>query len=353
MHEIKESKKNIGNNKMQHENERKEFKLFAKLYPNRKIQFKDGKYTKNFKAFLRNQIKEGKFVELFTEPKLIYNESTKRFITKSAYLTKKGAIRKKYKTEFYETPKGLKRYPESLDFQHLYGKVTKMLKSEKVPFTLKLDSAILGSVKSEFQFKNHFHFKMWHSNIKDDVETDSKNCEEWKNIMNENKIDVFKFSLPTVTYGGGNNKHGDKRKLKGPHYDFDLYSPVDNANNCGFKVIEYITNCKFKQYASQRRQMQIEKEVMLNEEQLNDLYIEKSNNTKTLIIIGLDFEEDINQDNYDYVLLHKNHYFVVKRADYKPMANKSTKRGELYWDIETRQNLKCISVIGSGKNKRQ
>ena len=89
MHQNKESKNNIGNNKMQHENERKEFKLFSKLYPNRKIQFKDGKYTKNFKAFLRNQIKEGKFVELFTEPKLIYNESTKRFITKSAYLTKK------------------------------------------------------------------------------------------------------------------------------------------------------------------------------------------------------------------------------------------------------------------------
>ena len=39
------------------------------------------------------------------------------------------------------------------------------------------------------------------------------------------------------------------------------------------------------------------------------------------------------------VLLENQHYFVVKSATYKSFENKKTKRGELYWDIETREKL--------------
>lgn len=240
---------------------------------------------------------------------------------------------------------------EMKEIEKVYeGKPDKKLK-------LSVKSAFTGTTVLEKIFNNVYHFKYWKEQT--DIHEENFTIKKDSYGYSEDRDDLFLthdknngvFSIVRATLSvvrGGcskNNRSDDLKFKKGTYYEMKTYSPVSANNNCGIACINKILEINLKGVGT-RKKYGIEKNVMITPEEMMKIYNGENNTEKKLKIITYDVD-DIDEDEYNYILLDDEHYKVIteiqplgKRKNQFGRNKKIThvRRGLLTWDLETRNN---------------
>lgn len=215
------------------------------------------------------------------------------------------------------------------------------------PFTLTLKSGV-SNVTRHFNFHSLEHFQRWLASIENqNTIQDSANYQTYVEAVGTND-NVFNTIIPSiaVVQGGCKSRGKETDVIETPFHDITVYSPITNHNNCGFKVIEYLLKIKLN-YAEERKKYNIPYDTQLNTQVLYQIYREHS--TKILNIIDKTFDSVFDLKNYDYIFIDNQHYYAVKSAISKNFTDKKTKRGYIFWDIETRPSEDYV-MVGNQKS---
>lgn len=234
-----------------------------------------------------------------------------------------------------KTRNAIKIYSYS-DLNATFSQKKEFNQFKTIPFKLTLTSHMVKGVNRDWKFKNMSAFKGWIESLQP-KEMDSQGStmeEDGKNIFAR-----FSFSVSPIE-GGRDNSRSMDREFKTIFFTFKVFDPKSKNNNCGIKVIESILNIQLDTIKC-RMELKIEPGVMLTEENLMELYTLKGG--EKLTIISDDFDGDIDGDA---IYFHNEHYYHVKDAVRHDLSNKRTNRGDLVWDIETRQSFKDTVKIG-------
>jgi hypothetical protein len=217
------------------------------------------------------------------------------------------------------------------------------------PFALIIRSA-KSLVQRTFNFKNIKHLENWVESVeKQRVVQDSENYKLLADLL-DNDEDIFDLVIPSIRdiQGGCLNANMNTTITKQTwFYDLTLFCPSGRHNNCGFRVIENILDIKLN-YADLRKELGIKIDEKLTPEQVKIIYTKfAGDHRKFLIFIDDEFNDEINP-KYHYIYVHNEHYYRVMKACYINHNDVRTKRGFLYWDIETRPTDEYVYV---GYNK--
>lgn len=219
----------------------------------------------------------------------------------------------------------------------------------KGPFSVTLRSGTVKGVMKTFNFACALHFENWLAPIltelNDAAGGGGKLVDSGGNITTTEQKDALQLVAAEVgpASGGRDNTRSADRSFKTLHYSLDVFDPKSKNNNCGIKVVEAILGIPLDTIEC-RKFLDIPPGVMLTVENLIALY--QHHGGASLTIVDEEFDEDISGDA---VLLHNEHYYQIKKATRIIHKGKSTKRGNLFWDIETRYSHKDIIYIGSKK----
>lgn len=234
------------------------------------------------------------------------------------------------------------RRQKAIAFDKLEDWVNRFVADRERPFRLRLQSGNSRTVRV-FNFNSIYHFQNWLEAInRQAVINESENYKVITEIMNDE--DVFAFVIPELLpVDGGCNYHKKEEITKEtPYFTFNLYNPIGGHNNCGFRVLEHILNCKLD-YSSLRKLYNIDYDKGITPEIIQDIYKNHKNKNKFLIFIDDEFNDELKKD-FHYILIADNHYYYIKSWEYKGFCDKKTKRGFLYWDIETRPTEEYVMV---------
>lgn len=241
------------------------------------------------------------------------------------------------------------RRKRGIPFEKLIDWVNKFVGNKNSEFVLELTSAING-YKKDFYFKSFQHFENWLSSIeKQKVIKDSENYTSYAEAVSDK--DVFEFIIPELLpVSGGCSSCSEEFVVKEtPYYSFDIYNPNVRHNNCAFRCIEHVLHTKLD-YAAIRKELGIKYDVGLTPEQFYAVY-KNAGGRQHLIFVDENFNEHIQNTDFAskvFILVNGNHYYVIIGAKSKTFKNVKTKRGFLYWDIETRPTSEYVMV---GDNK--
>lgn len=236
-----------------------------------------------------------------------------------------------------------RRRATAIQFSGLYDWVTQRRPADA--FTLKLTSTI-ANVSRTFNFRAFEHFENWFNLINnDELLGESETIRTYSDATGDEN--VFNVVIPEITaiQGGCSDEPNRTIVKETPYYSLKLFSPLVRHNNCGFKVLEHILHRKLD-YSAERKELGVEQEKKLTPEQVSKIYAKYSK--KVLCFIDENFNETINK-YYDYVFIRKDHYYYVEEATYKAHSDKHTKRGYLFWDIETRKTEEYV-LVGANKS---
>ena len=236
---------------------------------------------------------------------------------------------------------------QAIPFEQLAAWVQRKVGNKDLPFRLSLRSAN-SRATSTFNFKSHQHFVNWFDAIeRQSVQQDSTNYTTFAEITGDR--DVFAMIIPDlVEIDGGCNYHGKEYISKDtPFYTLNLYNPITGGhNNCAFKILERLAKVKLN-YSELRKQYGVEKDARITTDVFNKIY--RSLGLKSVVVfIDETFNEEMNKA-YEYIFIADNHYYYVESAEYKSYKDKHTKRGMLYWDIETRPTEEYV-MVGNTKS---
>jgi hypothetical protein len=213
---------------------------------------------------------------------------------------------------------------------------------ESDPFSVTVKSAVAANVSRTFQFNCRTHFERWASKCNENEEIHDS---MWMagNTGPSGRAGAMDIVTATVSFGGArDNTRAMEREFKTPYYTFKVFDPKSANNNCGIKVVESILGTKLDTIEC-RKFLDIAPGVFLTPKNLHSLY-ERFEAGPELTIIGDDFDGDFEGNA---ILLHNEHYYHVKEAVRVINKDKKTKRGNLFWDIETRKSHKHTIMIGS------
>jgi len=154
--------------------------------------------------------------------------------------------------------------------------------------------------------------------------------------------------------GGCNNNKTTKTIIKSRHYKFTCYSPIDKhqTNSCGLKCLIKAYNLSQSPY--QLRQLIGGKQGKLTIADIYEIYNKLDLQGQKQLIISLPLEgEMVDLNNYVYLILMKEHYYLIEKADLITVAVNSlkTKRGYLYFDLETRPDERKFDMITVNGNQ--
>ena len=217
------------------------------------------------------------------------------------------------------------------------------------PFMMTLQSAI-AKISRQFRFNSAQHFEHWLNAIANqNVISESENYREVSEVMGT-KPEIFANVVPSIQpIKGGCQWNGKEQDtIETPYYSLSVYSPQTKHNNCGFKIIEKILGEKLD-YAEERRKYGMKYDEAMSVETFKALYQEYVYGI--LCIIDATFCDDMDsakKNQYHYVYIDNEHYYLVLDAKPKMFKDKQTKRGLLCWDIETRPSEEYVMV---GQNK--
>ena len=212
------------------------------------------------------------------------------------------------------------------------------------PFTLTLTSATVADVSQTFNMSNSWHYANWlaQNESDDNMEADSAGLARGGGDGN-NAFGAFSASISGVQ-GGRDNSRAMDRTFETPFYTFSVFDPKSQNNNCGIAVLGSIFGQKMDSIQA-RKMINIAPGVMLTTDDLQRLYA-MGGAEERLVIVTDEFDGDLDeQDNV--ILFHNAHYYHVKGFERVKLADKKTKRGNLYWDIETRPSFKDQVMIGN------
>lgn len=234
----------------------------------------------------------------------------------------------------------------AVSWEQLMAWVENHIGNKDLPFRLRLKSSIANVIRY-FNFKSYQHFENWYAAVeRQSVNQDSANYTKITELLGDE--DVFNFVLPElVAVSAGCNYHNKEKLTKETaFYTFELFNPKGHHNNCGFKVLEHICGVELN-YADLRKAFDLKYNEPVPAATLYKIYKTLPNSSRMMAFIDESFNDEINKD-YNYIYIADNHYYYVESATYKAFKDKHTKRGFVYWDIETRPTSEYVMV---GKTK--
>jgi hypothetical protein len=230
--------------------------------------------------------------------------------------------------------------PRAIPFANLEQWMSVRDMSQPFALTLRSGSA---PVTRNFNFTSSNHFQNWLRAIdKQNTIKDSENYQNYADAIGDD-ANVFDFITPSVApVVGGCNFNGEERMIiETPFHTLHVFSPQTKHNNCGFKVIEFLTNCKLD-YSAERKKYNIPYDAQLTIDVMRSIFQEHS--TRLVNFIDDSFDFNIEYKIRDYIFIRNNHYYAVTNAIYKTFKDQQTKRGLLTWDIETRPSEEYVMV---------
>lgn len=308
-----------------------------------KRQFRKQQEAEFNKILLKEQEKEAEKVRkaiLKQQADLIARQEVERVRIEREAKEAKRKAKKSMKSVLNEIIK-----PRAIPFERL-GEWSSIRIPNK-PFTLTLKSGI-ANITRHFNFHSKEHFQNWLASIENqNTKEDSANYQSYAEAIGTDE-NIFDTIIPSIVevQGGCKSRGKETDTIVTPFYDISVYSPITNHNNCGFKVIEYLLKIKLN-YAEERKKYNIPYESQINSDILYQIYQQYS--TKILNIIDKSFDSVFDFKNYDYIFIDNQHYYAVKTATAKNFTDKKTKRGYIFWDIETRPSENYV-MVGNTKS---
>lgn len=294
-------------------------------------------------------IEQQQLAKLKAEQQLaaIKRKTEQKLFTLQAKKEEKGFLQN-FNFEPIET-KPIRKYPQ-FDIKKIDKYVEfwhKKNNNKNERFSIKLMST-KADITHTFKFTNMFQFYNWLKKIKDDeiLNSDSSQVKYYNEIFNMNNLFddvVFIKEIKLIT--GGCNKHcaGDK-KLKSAFYEYKLFNPVSDENNCFFKALGYLLkiNLDIKK---------IRKEFNLKagtEITINDGYRVIQSLDSDVEIIDYDTNEELDS-NKKYIVFKNNHYYAMENFKEINRKDIKTKRGLLTFDFETRATEEYNVIKATGQ----
>ena len=220
------------------------------------------------------------------------------------------------------------------------------LRTPAGPFSLTLRSGN-SAITRTFRFNSRQHFMNWLDAIDaQNTVQDSENYQEITDLMGADR-NVFRDVIPSVEIirGGCRTQGKEKNVVDTPFHTLTVFSPVTKHNNCGFKVLEHILGDTLN-YAEERKIHGIPYDGMVSVDVIQKIH--RQHSIRILVVIDDTFGDEFDFKHYDYILVDHDHYSHVTGAVSKTFKNEKTKRGYVYWDIETRPSTAYVMV---GENK--
>lgn len=224
------------------------------------------------------------------------------------------------------------------------------------PFTIRIISG-RANVHQVFTFKNYYHFSRWFNGVQQGfkAQVDSENIGK----VGERGTfkDVFSICSFQLNFLRGGHHHSGQlhSELKGTHYNFKVFNPQsDNNNYCGIKCIMGLLN-KPLNIKELKQKYSIVPNKMIDVKTIMQIYKDyKTTDDKELRIVDLKVENI--EECFNYIILDNNHYYVVEESEFfdiNTLANKTTRRGLLTWDLETRvSKTEFVNVCADGNDTK-
>jgi hypothetical protein len=260
---------------------------------------------------------------------------------------RKETLRKKKEEEQKKRLRGI-----GLSIDDLERYVKKSIGNKEKPFRIRIHSGVVAGVSALFNFRSFQHFQNWLEAIdRQGTISESENYKtvaeitDYKDVFNIiSKVDFLPIS------GACNTNVNEYLKKSNEFYDFEVFSPKGGHNNCGFRIIEKITGLKLN-YSELRAKYNLEKDDGLTTDMMYDIYMKSGSAQKYLVFIDETFNGEYNK-NYEYVYVSNNHYYYVEKMKYKDYSDVKTKRGFVFWDIETRPiSENDYVMVGDNKSR--
>ena len=196
--------------------------------------------------------------------------------------------------------------------------------------------------KVTVKFNHLKHFENWYAKALADSgfwETDSAGqFFSLEQIGAANKGNLFNriFLEDIHRISGGGNKHGcGEKKVKSAFYNYKLYNPAGENNNCFFKCLEKILGLPScgANIKALRKQFGLASGTMVD---INNAYKILQHHNCDVQIIDEEYNEELDAGK-KYMLLYDRHYYVIENWEPIMRKDNKTKRGLMTMDFETRK----------------
>ena len=211
------------------------------------------------------------------------------------------------------------------------------------PFEVVLTSGVIdGLVSAPFRFNHLQHFRNW-INTLNETQSNSGNVIQY--IALDGAYERARLTFNQIA-GGGDQTRAYQKKITGEYFDFQVKSMKSRQNNCGLECIKYFVDENSEYEFDRNWKQTMRKELGVKEGQLltpqhlrttwSKFAISKS---RLLVIIDKKYNGNIDMENCCYIMYDNEHYTVIMSAKDTDLKDKKTKRGEMYFDFETRPVL--------------
>ena len=220
----------------------------------------------------------------------------------------------------------------------------------KEPFSLTLKSTLVANAKQTWDFGSTEHFIAWYQRImSDELTSIDSQTEIAVGVLKNVFLGNVKARLKITAGGCNKNKAGDK-KMKSSFYNFELFNPYSQDNNCFFSCIKTITEKEEHTACLLRTRfgIPVKQEVTI----VKAYEIIKALDLK-IEIRSWDTNQELNP-LIQYLLYKDSHYYVVKSwtevsEKDEDGKNKSRKRGLMMLDFETRPTEEYTVIKATGQ----
>lgn len=278
-------------------------------------------------------VKQGASIHKHITRKHVFNELTQRFVNSKSKLDKRfktPTLRPRFNKHVYKAKKGRFGFQTVTHFNHLPEMVSALFRADKKSlsssFTLNLQSANVLGAKWKHSWNSYYAFANWWKSAMGDNEGGSDGKTSYDAYVEKmlrkglrNPMLVLRNVRNSISYGGGcyrkRNKTDRADSVKiGLVYDIYTHNVESNYHNCGLECMKYMKD-DFECVLSNlkiRKEFGMKTNKPICPEKLIDIWKQYNTSNRLLRIIQLDFQGDYDE-NMKYLLLHKNHYYVVRK----------------------------------------
>ena len=231
-----------------------------------------------------------------------------------------------------------------IDFTELGKFVKNWYRNKKGAFSLTLKSS-RADIKHTWKFHAYKHFDNWFEKLTTENADSAGNIEFTEgNRIFDGIIIVDDINL--ISGGCNKNKAGNK-KMKSSFYEYKLFNPCGENNNCFFACLRFMCPCLTVDSLVLRKLFKIPFNTPIT---VDMGYVLMRYLKIDIVIIDYDTNEELNSD-IAYIILKDNHYYALESFEPVFRKDNKTKRGLLTFDFETRKTENFLLIGESNKNK--
>ena len=212
------------------------------------------------------------------------------------------------------------------------------------PFELVLTSGIFdGLVSDPIRFNHYDHFTSWLKNLNDN-QSGSGTIIQYRSY--NNAFNRARLTFSQVAGGKGDQTREYEKAITGDYFDFYVKSLKSRQNNCGLECVRYYVE-KYSEYnfdrnwkQKMRKELDVKEGQLLTPQHLRTVWSKfEISKLRLLVIIDKTYNGNMDENNCCYIMYDNEHYTVIKEAEKTDLKDTTTKRGEMYFDFETRPVL--------------